>query len=228
MNILTQFREISEKNIKENLGDYLYNMVSYFTNPYNIDAYKKFAENFDEFTDWFTKKAYEVFIHALDEEFMQSNTRKQRYESKGYVTKPFLTKFGWITLKRRRYIDSEGGFMFVDRLLGLVKYKRMDIFVIGDLIEESATNSYAKAERNVSKTIGNKIKYDHDPNKNILSRATVRNNVLSATKMMKTPANDEVKAVELLNLMLDEKYVGSQFNDGKDYMIKSGVVFEGT
>ena len=36
----------------------------------------------------------------------------------------------------------------------------MDIFVIGDLIEESATNSYAKAGRNVSKTIGNKIKYD--------------------------------------------------------------------
>ncbi len=28
--------------------------------------------------------------------------------------------------------------------------------------------------------------------------------------------------------MLDEKFVGSQFNDGKDYMIKASVIFEKT
>ena len=28
--------------------------------------------------------------------------------------------------------------------------------------------------------------------------------------------------------MLDEKYVGSQFNDSKDHMIKAAIIFEDT
>lgn len=227
MNILTHFQEVLEKNIKNNLGNYLYGMLNSFNNPYNIDSYTQFVEDLDKFTTSFTIQAYEEFILALDEEFMQSSIRKQLYESKGYLTKSLLTKFGWIKFKRRRYIDSNGKtFMFVDRLLGLIKYKRMDIFVIGDLIEESASNPYAKAGKIVSKTIGTKIKYDKDINKNILNRATVRNNVITASKIMAEENNDELKAKEILNIMLDEKFVASQFNNKKDHMIKAAVVFE--
>lgn len=228
MNMISQFGQVLEKNIKNNLGNYLYGMLNSFNNPYNIDSYTQFVEDLDKFTTSFTIQAYEEFILALDEEFMQSSIRKQLYESKGYLTKLLLTKFGWVKFKRRRYIDSNGKtFMFVDRLLGLIKYKRMDIFVIGDLIEESASNSYAKAGKIVSKTIGTKIKYDDDINKNILSRATVRNNVIEASKLMDEPDNDEeIKAKEILNIMLDEKWVHSQGNDDKDFMVKAAVVFE--
>jgi len=228
MNILTRFTEVLEKNIKEHLGDYLYGMINAFANPYSSDSYKQFVEDFDNFTSNLSKEAYEVFILALDEEFMQSSIRKQTYGSKGFEIKPLLTKFGWITFKRRRYVNEDGSFMFIDRLLGLEKYKRMDPFVTADLIEESATTSYAKAGCNVSKTIGSKIKYDDDPNKSLLSRATVRNNVIKASKIMNEPTNDEARAVELLNIMLDEKFVGSQFNDNKDHMVKAAVIFEGT
>jgi len=229
MNILARFMGVLENNLRDSLGNYLHNMITAFTNPYNIDSYKGFIEDFDNFTANFSKQAYEQFILALDEEFMRSSIRKQSYESKGYLTKSLLTKFGWIDFKRRRYVDSSGKtFMFLDSLLGLIKYKRIDPFVIGDLIEESATNSYAKAGRNVSKTIGNKIKYDDDINKSLLSRATVRNNVVKASQILTESTNDEVKAVNILNIMLDEKYIGSQFNDNKDHMVKSAVVYEGT
>ena len=229
MNILARFQKVLENNLRESLGNYLHNTITAFTNPYNIDSYKQFIEEFDVFTANLSKDTYEEFILALDEEFMQSKVRKQTYDSRGYLTKPLLTKFGLINFKRRKYESKTDGksFMFVDRLLGLERYKRLDPFVIGDLIEESSTNSYAKAGRNVSKTIGSKIKYDDDINKSLLSRATVRNNVIKASMIMKEPNNGEVKAVKLLNMMLDEKFVGSQFNDNKDHMIKSAVVYEG-
>ena len=228
MNILTRFQGTLEKKLKEHLGDYIYNTVSAFNNPYDIDSYKQFAEAFDQFTANFTIQAYEEFILALDEEFMQSNTRKQLYGSKGYLTKPLLTKFGWINFKRRKYIRNDNGksFMFIDRLLGLEKYSRLDPFVITDLCEEAASTSYANAGRLVSKTIGNKIKYNDDINKNILSRATARNIVLKASKIIKEPDNEEIKEIAQLNLLLDEKYVPSQFNDGKDHMIKAAVIYE--
>lgn len=36
------------------------------------------------------------------------------------------------------------------------------------------------------------------------------------------------KRIERLYVMLDEKFVGSQFNNGKDHMIKASVIFEDT
>ena len=103
MNMISQFGQVLEKNIKNNLGNYLYGMLNSFNNPYNIDSYTQFVEDLDKFTTSFTIQAYEEFILALDEEFMQSSIRKQLYESKGYLTKLLLTKFGWVKFKRRRF-----------------------------------------------------------------------------------------------------------------------------
>ena len=36
------------------------------------------------------------------------------------------------------------------------------------------------------------------------------------------------KRIERLFVMFDEKFVGSQFNDGNDHMVKASVVFEDT
>ena len=227
MNIISQFEWILEKNLKEHFSSFLHNAFISFKNPYCIDSYKEFAETFDNFTTNFTIDAYQSFILALDDQFMQSEIRKKQYTSKGFVTKSLLTKFGMIDFKRRRYVDQSGkSFMFVDRLLGLPKYSRLDSFVIADLVEESASNSYAKAGRIVSKQIGNKIKYDDNINKNILNRATARNNVIKVSEKMIEPSNDEVKVKEILNIMLDEKWVHSQGNDDKDFMVKAAVVFE--
>ena len=204
MNIISQFNKILEKNLKVHFNTFLHNAFVAFKNPYCIDSYKQFVEEFDNFTTNFTIDAYQSFILALDQQFMKSKIRKELYTSKGFVTKPLLTKFGIVKFKRRRYVDKDGkSFMFADRLLGLTKYSRLDPFVIADLVEEAASNSYAKAGRIVSKQIGKKIKYENDFNKYILNRATTRNNVIKASLKMTEPTNDELTIKEVLNVMLD-------------------------
>lgn len=230
MKILTYITEILKKNFNKALESYFPSIMSAIDKPYSIKAYQQFFEDFDKFTTDLNKESYEALIHSLDEEFMRSDARKKKYDSKGFVKpKPLLTKFGYIKFKRRRYIDKVTGesYLFIDRFLGLAKYSRMDPFVISDLVYESTINSYSKAGKIVSNSIGNKVKYNDDINKDILSRATTRNVVLKASKIMNENENDTYKETEELNIMLDEKFVGSQFNNNKDHMIKSAVVFEG-
>ena len=229
MNILSHFNEFLINKVKENINIYMRNICNCLNNnPFNFDCYTTFVEELDTFSSKLTTQAYQEFILLLDEEFMQSKNRKLSYDSKGFLTKPLLTKFGWIIFKRRRYISKENGetLMYVDRLLGLAKHSRLDPFVIADLCEAAASTSYSNAGVIVSKTIGTKVKYDNDINKNILSRATVRNNVLKAVAIMNEPAPNEAKIISELNIMIDEKFVPSQFNDGKDHMVKSAIVFE--
>ena len=229
MNIITIFQQLITKNANQNIDKYLYNITKQFTNISPISNYQEFIEKFDQFTSNFTKDAYEAFILKLDEDFMRSDERKRLYGSKGFVTKPILTHFGLINFKRRKYRNKEDGtsFKFVDELLGIERYSRIDPFVIGELCEEATSNSYAKAGRNVSKNIGNKIKYNDDPNKFVLSRATTRNVVIKASEIIEVPVSEaEHKTISELTVMIDEKMVPSQFNDNKDHMVKSAVVFE--
>ena len=57
-----------------------------------------------------------------------------------------------------------------------------------------------------------------------INRATVRNIVLSFNPQYEE--ENELKKVEKLFVMLDEKFIGSQFNDNKDFMAKTSVIFE--
>ena len=115
MNIISQFNHVLGKNLKDYFNNFLHNAFISFKNPYCIDSYKEFVEGFDAFTTNFIIEAYQSFILALDEQFMQSKIRKELYTSKGFVTKSLLTKFGMIEFKRRRYVGPDGkSFMFVD------------------------------------------------------------------------------------------------------------------
>lgn len=229
MNILTQFTKILNNKFNEIFTTRFSNITSSIDNPYSILAFKELTEEFDSFTSSFSLEAYQTILISLDEEFMNSSLRKRLYHSKGFITKSLLTKFGFITLKRRRYVrkDTLDSFIFVDRFLGLPRYSRIDPFVISDLIDYSSINSYSKAGRLVSNTIGTKIKYDNDINNILLSRATTRNIVLKASSIMNEEETDTYRVIDELNVLLDEKYVPSQFNDGKDHMIKAAAVFEG-
>lgn len=229
MNILTRFAKVLENKLKEHFSKYLINPFSSFDKPFSTDSYTEFVEQFDTLSTAFTKDAYEAFILSLDDDFMNSTERKLSYTSKGFVTKQLLTKFGWINFKRRRYIDSDGKtFMFIDKLFELTKYKRFDQFVIADLCEQSSTTSYSNAGRIVSNKIGSKVKYNDDETKDLLSRATVRNNVLSAVNLINPQTNNQERVIQTINIMIDEKFVGSQFNDNKDHMVKSAVIYEST
>lgn len=229
MNIISYFKEILLKNIKESLDLNVNEILKALSStPYSINLYTTFVENIDDSVTNIGIKFYEHMILLIDEQFMQSPIRKQLYDSKGFVTKTLLTKFGYLQFKRRRYVNikTRESYMHVDTVLGLEKYSTVDPLVIADLCEEAAENSYAKAGRIVSKTIGNKIKYDDEPNKNLFSRARVRNLCIKAIDRLEEPKNDLYNEIDEINIMVDEKFVSSQNNKDKDHMIKAAVVFE--
>ena len=96
-------------------------------------------------------------------------------------------------------------------------------FVCAEVCNAAASTSYSKAGKIVSKKIGKRIN-----NLINITRASARNIVLDFPIEDDTNIENEIKRVEKLSIMLDEKFVGSQFNQGKDHMIKAAVIFEDT
>ncbi len=106
----------------------------------------------------------------------------------------------------------------------LNKNKRFDPFVCAKICEEVSHSSYAKAGRTVCQLIGKRLKFNDDPNKYLINRVTARNIVMTFP-IPDMPYSD-VKIIDTLYVMIDVKFVHSQFNEGKDFMIKATVVFE--
>lgn len=75
----------------------------------------------------------------------------------------------------------------------------------------------------LEKIIANKIGKRTSNNINI-NRATARNIVLAFNPEYNEI--NELKRVDKLFVMLDEKFIGSQFNERKDFMTKASVIFE--
>ena len=81
--------------------------------------------------------------------------------------------------------------------------------------------SYSKAGRIVASKVGKRVNnFIH------ISRASSRNIVMNFHIIDDTFQDRNLKRVERLYIMLDEKFVGSQFNNGNDHMIKAAVTFE--
>ena len=72
--------------------------------------------------------------------------------------------------------------------------------------------------------IGKRMKFNDDPSREIISRALARNVVLNF-KIPDIPYTLK-ETPKILYVMLDEKWVHSQYNDDEDYMVKAAVVFE--
>ncbi len=225
--MISYFYSILEKSFNNYLKSYFSkNHFLYKSSDFN--NYFQFITDLDKFSSSFINDILKSYFEYIDECFFNSSYRKSFCFSKGfYERKNFVTLFGSVPFKRRYYFDKNTGeyFFFTDLFLGLPKRKHFDPFVCADLVEKSADNSYSKAGKIISDKIG--IRSSMNPNDSInISRATVRNIVLGFD-----PIVDEVKErkrIEKLFIMLDEKFVGSQFNNGIDHMIKAAVLFENT
>lgn len=186
------------------------NMVTYFN-------------DLDSFNDSFMKDVIKCYFEYIDKCFFNSYYRKKYCKSNGFYEKNnYVTLFGEISFIRRYYYDNNTNeyFFFTDLFLVLPKRKHFDPFVCAELCDQSTTESYSKAGKIIANKIGKRINNNID-----ISRVTVRNIVISFD-----PEPDEeyeLKRVEKLFVMLDEKFIGSQFNDGKDFMTKAVVVFKG-
>ena len=223
MNIITYFNQILEENFKNYLKKY-FNTINYTDKISKFSNYYNFINDLDDFSDNFMKQVIIGYFEYIDDCFFNSFYRKNYCVSNGfYERKNFVTLFGNINFKRRYYFDTKNNewFFFTDLFLGLPKRKHFDPFVCSQICDESCSNSYSKAGKIISNKIGKRTNNDIN-----ISRATARNIVLSFNPEQNNETNK--KRIERLFVMLDEKFVGSQFNNGLDHMVKAAVIFEDT
>lgn len=223
MNMISHFNEILLKNFNNYLKNY-FSSLNYSNKSGNFINYFNFINDLDSFSDSFIKNIIKDYFEYIDECFFNSTYRKKYCTSNGfYERKNYVTLFGEITFKRRYYFDSKTKewFFFTDLFLGLPKRKHFDPFVCADICEHATSNSYSKTGKIVAEKIGKKTSTLIN-----ISRATTRNIVMAFNPSLKL--ENEQRRIERLFVMLDEKFVGSQFNQGQDHMIKAAVIFENT
>ena len=223
MNILSQFYNFLEENFNSFLKIYFFES-NYWNKSSSIDNYINFMTDLDSFNYSFINNVIKLYLEYIDDVFFRTKYRKSFCKSKGFYKRTILTLFGEVTFKRRYYFDKNTNeyFFFTDLFLNIPKRKYFDPFVCSEICNESASFSYSKAGQIVSQKIGKRIN-----NLLKISRASARNIVLSFN-ISDNIDEKEIKRVERLSIMLDEKFVGSQFNNEKDHMIKAAVIFEGT
>jgi hypothetical protein len=223
MNIISHFNKILEESFNNFLKKYFYES-NFWHKTASIDNYIDFMTDFDNFNYSFMINVIKSYFEYIDEIFFNTSYRKNFCVSKGFYSRTILTLFGEITFKRRYYLDKNDNerFYFTDYFLNIPKRKYFDPFICANICEEAASYSYSKAGKIVADRIGKKI------NNNIyISRASARN-VVMQFKVDNAVYPEDKKRIEKLFIMLDEKFVGSQFNDKKDHMIKAAILFEGT
>lgn len=223
MNIISYFHKIVEDNFNKFLKNY-FNNSNFWYKSSDFNGYIDFMTDLDSFNYSFITNVIKCYFEYIDDVFFHSSYRKNFCESNGFYERTILTLFGEITFKRRYYFDKKYNdrFYFTDFFLGLPKRKYFDPFVCSEICNESASYSYSKAGLIVSNKIGNRIN-----NNLFISRASSRNIVLNFD-IKDDNVKDNLKKIERLFVMLDEKFVGSQFNNNQDHMIKASVIFEDT
>lgn len=223
MNIISHFNDFLTKNFNNFLKKYFYNS-NYWYKSTNINNYLSFMNDLDSFSNSFMKDAITAYYAYIDDIFFNSSYRKNFCESKGfYERKNFVTIFDNINFKRRYYFDKNTNeyFYFVDLFLGIPKRKHFDPIICAEIVDKASLFSYSKSGKLIAEKIGNKINNDF-----YISRATARNIVMNFNPIINEEF--ETKRIERLFVMLDEKFVASQFNNGNDHMIKAAVIFEGS
>ena len=222
MNIISHFNKFVEENFYNFLKNF-FDKGNFWNKTGNIDNYINFMTRLDSFNYSFMTNVIKFYFEYIDDVFFHSSYRKSFCESKGFYKRTILTLFGEITFKRRYYLDKnfDDRFFFTDLFLNLPKRKYFDPFVCAELCNESASTSYSKAGMIVASKVGKRIN-----NALSIGRASTRNSVMQFN--IDNSVEEQNKKIERLYVMLDEKFVGSQFNDGKDHMIKAAVIFEDT
>ena len=223
MNIISHFNKILEESFNNFLKIYFYES-NYWNKTSNIDNYINFMTDLDNFNYSFMVNVIKSYFEYIDDIFFHTSYRKNYCSSKGFYHRTILTMFGEVTFKRRYYYDKKDNerFYFTDYFLNIPKRKYFDPFICANICEESASFSYSKAGKIISNKIGKRI------NNNIfISRASARNIVMKFD-IDNDNYEENKRRIEKIFVMLDEKFVGSQFNNQKDHMIKAAVLFEDT
>lgn len=169
------------------------------------------------------------YIEQIDNNFKNMPNRTDRYYIKDTRERTIITPFGEIIYSRTIYQSRQTGecYTHVDRYLGLAKYDRFDPALKSMIVELYADqNSMIK----VGKIIGNQIYSNFSINEarhyHAIPRQTIFN-IVSKMKIYKPTPKEVKQTPKTLYIMADEKYIGTQGNNGDKVMVKAAVAFEG-
>lgn len=222
MNIISHFKQILENNFNNFIKSY-FEHSNYWNKSSDINNYINFMRDLDSFNYSLITDIIKSYFEYIDDIFFNSSYRRNYCTSKGFYQRTILTLFGEITYKRRYYYDcnTKERFYFTDYFLNLPKRKYFDPFICSEICNEAASSNYSKSGKIIASKVGKRI--DNTIN---ISRASARNIVMNFH--VDNICDYDQRKVERLFVMLDEKFVGSQFNEGNDHMIKASVIFEDT
>ncbi len=202
------------------------------TNPTilpSIGNYTNLMESIASTIKAITKDLFLKHIKRIDDTFKTMPGRIENYYVKDTRERTIITPYGEITYLRTIYQSRHDGscYTHVDRYLGLPKYDRFDPALKSMIVELYADqNSMIKVGKIIGNQIYSNFSIDETRHYHAISRQTVFN-IVSKAKIYK-PTPKKVKRIpKTLYIMADEKYIGTQGNNGDKVMVKAAVAFEG-
>ena len=196
-------------------------------------TFPRFIEDIAKNSEDTIRKMIKEFLEEMDINYRYSSLRKQSYYVRDTRERTIVTMYGEITYKRTIYKHklNNKNYCYVDSKIGIDKYYRYTNDV-GCYVYDAYSNENSMIK--VGEEVGNLIysKFSLSNNKKYaLPRQTVYN-LIKRSKEVRTPPNKEVKSIDDIYLLLDEKYIPCQdkLNKGenrKDMMVKSCLVIEG-
>ena len=194
------------------------------SNKNNVFNYIDIISNLDQSLCEIAINSLNTIFNSLDRSYCISHERTSKYHIKAHTSRTILTIFGEITFNRITYISKLDGssYCFLDRYLGLEKYDYFDPYIKASIIEEASNTSIPIACKKINDLIGNRVSLK--TKEQYLTRQTVRNIILKS--IISNVEIPEATTPDNLYIMLDEKWVHTQRNNGQKIMIKSMVTFE--
>lgn len=169
------------------------------------------------------------FLEEADRDFKESENRTDNYYiSKSNVPRTIICMFGEITYKRTLYKSRlDGSYHFyVDEKLGIDPYLRYTNDVAAKVAENySDENSMIKIGIEIGDLIYSKFSLC-DNRTHSIPRQTIYN-LLKRVKELRIKPKDEKKEVDILYVLIDEKYLPTHLNGDSSNMIKSALICEG-
>ena len=191
-----------------------------------------FMETISVYGEEFIRKFIVSFLEKMDLNFRNSSDRVAKYYVKQTRYRTIVTMYGAISFKRTEYVSRLDGkpYIYIDSKLHLDSRIRYAPDVRAKIYSNYGDcKSMAEVGRNIGDTIVAKY-HNGDPNDFAIPRQTIQR-ILRDTKEVRI-LSDNKKDVDILNIMLDEKWIPGQHNpnnngENKGIMTKAATIYEG-
>lgn len=190
-----------------------------------------FMETISIYGEEFIRRFIVAFLEKMDLNFRNSPGRTKNYYVKQTRFRTIITMYGEITFRRTEYISRINGkpYIYIDSKLHLDSRIRY-----APDVRAKVYSNYAdcKSMTEVGRNIGDMIvaKYHNgNPRDFAIPRQTVQR-ILKSTKEVRI-LSDSKKDIDILNIMLDEKWIPGQHNpndsdENKAIMTKAATIYE--